>query len=106
MDRDGRSRVVFNMTTFGMSYFYTTVYSDIMYYVFSFGLPLTILVVLNSRLIICYRVIRRRRLTVLLRHSLGKGSAKQRKRSRQRKAKVTGKGTEENQQHHLDLTWA
>lgn len=77
-----------------------------MYYVFSFGLPLTILVVLNSRLILCYRVIRRRRHTVLLRNSLGKGATKQRKRSRQRKAKVTGKGTEESQQHHLDLTWA
>lgn len=64
MERDGRTRVIFNTTSFGQSYFYKTIYFDIMYYVFSFGLPLALLLILNTRLIISYRAMQRKRLAM------------------------------------------
>lgn len=67
MERDGRTRVIFNATSFGQSYFYQTIYFDVMYYVFSFGLPLALLLILNTRLIISYRAMQRKRL-IMFRH--------------------------------------
>lgn len=54
-----------NLTDFGASYAYRTVYFDICYYVFSFFLPLVLLTTFNLRLIADYRRINRKRSAML-----------------------------------------
>lgn len=47
------------------SHWYRLIYFDIMYYIFSFALPLVLLTYLNIRLIVAYRDVRQRRLAML-----------------------------------------
>ncbi len=51
-------------TKLGLSRHYQLVYFDILYYIFSFVLPLILLIYLNTRLMLSYRVIQRRRRTM------------------------------------------
>ncbi len=54
-------------TILGKSKIYKFVYFDILYYIFSFVLPLLLLIVLNTRLIIAYRAIQAKRAKMNLR---------------------------------------
>ena len=59
--RRGRVRYTFDTTSMATSAFYRIGYFDIMYYVFSFVLPLLLLSFLNTRLIWAYRAVQRKR---------------------------------------------
>ncbi len=54
-------------TILGKSKIYQFVYFDILYYIFSFVLPLLLLIILNTRLIIAYRAIQAKRAKMNLR---------------------------------------
>ena len=54
-------------TVLGESRIYQLVYFDILYYIFSFVLPLLLLIVLNTRLIVAYRALQAKRAKMNLR---------------------------------------
>ena len=55
------SEYMFVRTAFGSSKWYSLIYFDILYYVFSLFLPLLLLALLNIRLTVAYRALQRRR---------------------------------------------
>jgi hypothetical protein len=59
--RNGTEKYFFALADLGQSWLYRLLYLDIAYYIFSFGLPLLILAVLNTRLTIAYRRVQKRR---------------------------------------------
>ena len=58
---NGTTHWQYQRTALGMSQYYELIYFDILYYITSFVLPLVLLAVLNSRLTIAYRRIKKRR---------------------------------------------
>ena len=58
---NGTTQYAYKRTSLGMSSYYELIYFDILYYISSFVLPLLLLAVLNSRLTIAYRRIKKRR---------------------------------------------
>ena len=57
----GSVSYTFNQTSLPLNPVYRLVYFDILYYIFSFVLPLMLLAVLNTRLVVAYRLIQRKR---------------------------------------------
>ena len=62
-------RPVWNRTELGRNELYKTVYTDVMYYIFSFVLPLLILAFVNTRVIIAYQAMQARKHRMLSRRS-------------------------------------
>ncbi|ELU11482.1 hypothetical protein CAPTEDRAFT_193888 [Capitella teleta] len=60
-ERNGSVSYIFRQTDLPNDPLYRRVYFDFMYYIFSFVLPLIILAVLNTRLVLAYRLIQKRR---------------------------------------------
>ncbi|KAK2171197.1 hypothetical protein NP493_1094g03022 [Ridgeia piscesae] len=58
---NGTVRYLFQATSLGQSDVYRMVYFDVLYYIFSFALPLLLLVVLGAKLVVAYRAVLRRR---------------------------------------------
>ena len=58
----------YRRTDFADSRYYNVIYFDILYYIFSFALPLLILAVLNTKLTIAYRQLQTRRRSMQTRH--------------------------------------
>lgn len=58
---NGTERYVFRSTSLGRSRLYGLVYFDVLYYIFSFTLPLLLLTVLGAKLVIAYQAVLRRR---------------------------------------------
>ncbi len=64
---NGTQSIAMEPTVLGKSRIYKFVYFDILYYIFSFVLPLVLLIVLNTQLIIAYRAIQAKRALMNLR---------------------------------------
>lgn len=61
MDVKGVMKPRIRRTWLGNDPSYGLIYFDVMYYIFSFGLPLLLLAVLNTKLTIAYRIVRMKR---------------------------------------------